>query len=349
MRNLQWTVNRKGVYFLAILASFTLLCNYSLVAQDPVKADSSFALAQDRYKHGMELLKKGEKSEALSQFSDAADLFGDYQDYLYAKLDSIKSIMESLLAKEPESAVYNYLMGRWYSSAQRDTGGEQRARSFLEKAVRLEPKLGWTYISLARLNSRKGNNEEAVKQYRRAIEVNPDFSPAFNYLAGTLDRMGKEDEALKLRNQMLQRDSTSFSATMVMLELARKAKTSSDKELLYRKAARLSVSSELREDAYRELLWALLAEKPDSARSLAHWLLTVYRTSDKYTHETAQMIIFQAMQKSDRNGIPAYAKQLLGEKDPVLLGQIGSFCVDSLHNLQTGLQCLEAAFKVCTG
>lgn len=348
MRDGQLTFRSLRSCFLLTFSLFFVMSQDPLVAQDKVKADSSFALAQDHYKKGMDLLKKGEKTQALRHFSDAADFFGDYQDYLYAKLDSTKPIMESLVQKEPESPVYNYLMGRWYSAAQRDSVGERKARSFFEKALQLEPRLGWTYVGLARMSSRKGNNEEAAKYYSRAIEANPDFLPAYSYLASTLERMGKEADAFKLRKQLLQRDSTSYSATMVMLELARKAKTLGEKEDLYWKAIRLTVDNELREGAYRELLRSMVAEKPDSAEALAHWILSSYRTKDRYTRETAQLTIFDAMQKSNRDRIPAYAKELLAEPDPVLLGLIGVYSLDSLHNLQIALQCLEGALKVCT-
>ena len=348
MRKLQSSDRRKGVYSLTILLSFALLSTCSLMAQDKVKADSSSALAQDHYRRGMDLLKKGEKAQALSQFSDAADLFSDYQDYLRAKLDSIKPIMESLMQKEPQSPVYNYLMGRWYSAAQRDSVGEQKARSYFDKALQLEPKLGWTYVSLARLAARKGNNEEAAKQYSRAIEANPDFTPAYGYLADIYEQMGRAEEALTLRRQVLKRDSTSSGATMVMLDLARKGKTLNDKTDLFWKAIRLTTDNWLREDAYRELLWTLDGEKPDSAESLARWLLSKNITSEKYSRQTALLAIFYNMKRTHRDKIPAYAEGLLDEKDPRLLGEIGAFCLDSLHNVQVALRCLEGAYKVCT-
>ncbi len=348
MQDRQITFRSLCARLLLTFSLFFVMSHDSLVAQDKAAADSVFALGQDHYKKGMDLLKKGEKSQALKQFSDAADLFGDYETYLYSKLDSIKPIMQALLDKEPQSPVFSYLMGKWYQSAQRDTVGQRKAWSFYERAVQIEPRFTWAYMGLASVSSRKGDNEEAVKNYSRAIDADPEFASAYSYLASTYEQMGKEDEALRVRKQLLQRDSTSSSATMVMLELARKAKALGEKEDLYWKAIRLSTSSELREGAYRELLWALGAEKPDSAESLARWILSKNITSDKYTRQTAQLAIFNSLTRTHRDKVPAYAEGLLGEKDPRVLGEIGVFCLDSLHNIQVALQCLGGAYKVCT-
>jgi tetratricopeptide (TPR) repeat protein len=312
------------------------------------EADSVFAVGQTHLKKGMDLLKGGEKSKALREFSKAADCFADHQDYLRSKLDSIKPMYESFLAKDPRSPLFTYLMGRWYAAAQRDSVGQMKAIAFYEAAVKLEPKFPWPYHGLAALSTRKGDYDGAAKYYLKAIDADPDFDIGYIYLASAYERLGKDGEALKVRRRLLERDSTSYGATFAMLDLARNSKNPLEKEELYQKVIRLTEIGWLREGAYRELLWARLGEKPDSAVSLARRLLSGGVTIERYTRQTAQLMIFNAMKETNRGEIPAYAKTLLGEPDPMLLGQIGAFCLDSLHNVEVALQCLRNAYDVCT-
>jgi tetratricopeptide (TPR) repeat protein len=333
-----------------VFVLFTFLLGPSLFvafAQNK-EADSVFAVGQTHLKKGMDLLKGGEKSKALREFSKAADCFADHQDYLRSKLDSIKPKYESFLAKDPQSPLFTYLMGRWYAAAQRDSVGQMKAIAFYEAALKLEPKFAWPYHGLAALSTRKSDYEGAAKYYLKAIDADPDFDIGYIYLASTYERLGKESEALKVRRKLLVRDSTSYGATFAMLDLARNSKNPLEKEELYQKVIRLTEIAWLREDGYRELLWARLSERPDSAVSLARRLLTAGATTDRYTRQTAQLMIFYAMKKTNPGDIPAYAKTLLGEPDPMLLGQIGAFCLDSLHNVEVALQCLRNAYKVCT-
>ncbi len=312
------------------------------------EADSVLAIGQTHLKKGMDQLKSGEKSKALREFSKAADCFADHQDYLRTKLDSIKPMYESFLARDPQSPLFTYLMGRWYSSAQRDSVGQMKAIAFYEAALKIEPRFAWPYHGLATLNTRKSDYEGAVKYYLKAIEADPDFDIGYLYLASSYERLGKEAEALKVRKKLLERDSTSYGATFAMLEIARKSKALQEKEELYQKVIRLTEIGWLREGTYRELLWARLSEKPDSAVSLARRLLSPDMTIERYTRQTAQLVIFHAMKKTNREGIPTYAKGLLGEPDPMLLGQIGVFCLDSLQHVEVALQCLRNAYNVCT-
>jgi len=333
-----------------LVVVFTLVLEPSLFAvfAQNKEADSVFAIGQTHLKKGMDLLKSGEKSKALREFSKAADCFADHQDYLRSKLDSIKPMYESFLAKDPQSPLFTFLMGRWYAAAQRDSVGQMKAFAFYEAALKMEPKFAWPYHGLATLSTRKSDYEGAVKYYLKAIEADPDFDIGYLYLASSYERLGKEAEALKVRKKLLERDSTSYGATFAMLELARKSKALQEKEELYQKVIRLTEICWLREGTYRELLWARLGEKPDSAVSLARRLLSPDMTIERYTRQTAQLMIFNAMKKTNRDEIPAYAKGVLDEPDPMLLGQIGVFCLDSLQNVEVAVECLRNAYNVCT-
>lgn len=52
-----------------------------------------------------------------------------------------------------------------------------------------------TYNGLGYVLAHQGRLDEAVVQFRKAIETDPKYTPAFNNLAGTLEKQGKLDEA----------------------------------------------------------------------------------------------------------------------------------------------------------
>ena len=336
-----------GVLWLSFVA--LLIQTFVCTALAQIKeADSVFALAQSHYLKGNSFLQMGDKSQALRQFDKAAEFFADHQDYLRSKSDSIKSIYESFTVKEPQSPLFTYLMGRWYAAARRDSVGQNKAKEYYETALRLEPRFVRSYHGLGSLSTRKGDYNAAERHYINALEIDSSFGIGYTYLADTYDRMGKQDLGLKVRRDLLRRDSTSYAATFAMLYIARASNGLSEKEEMYRKAIRLSELTWLRDGAYMELMRALVGEQPDSAESLARRILSENLSSDIYTRQTAQLTIFYAYQKTGRDRITAYANSLLGEKDPLLLGQIGAFCLDSLNDPPMALRCLKAAYDVCT-
>lgn len=48
---------------------------------------------------------------------------------------------------------------------------ETSAVSYLEKAIEIEPKAGFVYFNLAMVHKENGNLEDAIKNYKKAIEI----------------------------------------------------------------------------------------------------------------------------------------------------------------------------------
>ncbi|MEM9558390.1 MAG: tetratricopeptide repeat protein [Acidobacteriota bacterium] len=75
------------------------------------------------------------------------------------------------------------------------TGDLDLAAEHLEVAVALAPRLIDALNNLAVLRARRGDDEEAVSLYRRALEVESGHVPVLENLGRLLERMGRRDEA----------------------------------------------------------------------------------------------------------------------------------------------------------
>lgn len=101
----------------------------------------------------------------------------------------------------------------------------------LEKARTLAPEVGSIYFLQGTLESARGNYDAAVKNYRRAIELDPKDLRSRYSLAQELERQGgpAEAEALNLYQQVL---ATAPNNTAALLEVARLAAKRNDSAAL---------------------------------------------------------------------------------------------------------------------
>ncbi len=80
---------------------------------------------------------------------------------------------------QPDNALanYYYALSLWKQSAGSvDSNNERSARveSLLQKAVRLDPKLGAAYLQLGILYSQRADFSRAISAYQKAIKVTPE-------------------------------------------------------------------------------------------------------------------------------------------------------------------------------
>ncbi len=125
--------------------------------------DSLFSAAQEHHTKGIALIKSGDKKAGLKELIQSTEDFRDFKSWLYEKKDSLKEIFESLLKKEANSPVYNFMVGNWIATFQRDSVGLVKAKEFYEKAINIEPEYVLAYVSLASLAQQQGDNEETIK------------------------------------------------------------------------------------------------------------------------------------------------------------------------------------------
>jgi len=65
-----------------------------------------------------------------------------------------------------------------------------------------------THMTLGRAEASRGEHERAVAEYRRAIEISPNYAKAWNSLGLSLEKLGRDEEALRSYVTAVERDST---------------------------------------------------------------------------------------------------------------------------------------------
>ncbi len=89
--------------------------------------------------------------------------------------------------------------------------GKNRAIELAEKALELDSDLAEAHTVLAAIYTFfDWNWEEAEKEFKKALELNPNFSTAHQYYAEYLTIMGRDDESRKHIDKALQLDPFSF-------------------------------------------------------------------------------------------------------------------------------------------
>ncbi len=71
----------------------------------------------------------------------------------------------------------------------------QQAKTFAERAIRLDDQAAETHVSLAAVNDQLWQWEEAERGYKRAIELNPNYATAYHWYSNLLSALGRFNEA----------------------------------------------------------------------------------------------------------------------------------------------------------
>jgi TolB-like protein/Flp pilus assembly protein TadD len=77
------------------------------------------------------------------------------------------------------------------------------AAELAHRAARLDEEDPWAYLALGYLAFTERQTDEAVREYMRAIDRNPNFATAYGYLGWTLVFDGQSDEAIRYFQQAL--------------------------------------------------------------------------------------------------------------------------------------------------
>ena len=135
---------------------------------------------------GVAWYARGSYDEAARCVVNASDLAPDNPaPYLFlGRMQSVETTpsegsverLRRFVQLQPDNALanYYYAVGLWKQSAGSvDSNNERSARveSLLQKAVRLDPKLGTAYLQLGILYSQRADFSRAISAYQKAIEV----------------------------------------------------------------------------------------------------------------------------------------------------------------------------------
>jgi tetratricopeptide (TPR) repeat protein len=160
------------------------------------------------------LYSRGSYDQAAQLFFEAADLNpSDPAPYLFLGKISNGPITESagfaerlerFARLQPENAWANY----YYAATLPRTS--PKARALLEKAVRLDPKLGDAFLLLGIVYAEDGNLTKAISAYQRAIETTPPMEEAHYRLAQAYRKTGEPAKAqheLELYQELSQKSA----------------------------------------------------------------------------------------------------------------------------------------------
>src|SRR5256885_12590471 len=158
---------------------------------------------------GAALYAEGKSEEAARRLGEAADLkpadpapyvfLGRIEKAATAVLPCGEQKLARFVREQPGNALANYYYG--VALWKRDRGSEknaaslQQAEALLDKAVRIDPKLGEAYLQLGILRTERGNFEQAIRDYTKAIEVSPQLSEAHYRLGSAYRRISEESKA----------------------------------------------------------------------------------------------------------------------------------------------------------
>lgn len=132
-----------------------------------------------------------------------------------------------------------YLLQAAYSNLPWDEMTE-RSRAASERAIKLDPSLGEAYAALAKQKNFRGENEAAEKTFKKAIELNHNYAPSYQWFGEMLGRMSsRTEEALELTLKAVELDPRSAIIINDHAEVLESAGRIDEALLQYNKAIEL--------------------------------------------------------------------------------------------------------------
>jgi TolB-like protein/Tfp pilus assembly protein PilF len=109
------------------------------------------------------------------------------------------SYFEQAVALDPTYALAYAGLADCYAVESSPAKGDERirlVRSMAEKAIELDPKLGQPHAALANYHWEKYDWDAAEREFRTAIELDPNYPTARQWYGEFLSRLGRHDEAI---------------------------------------------------------------------------------------------------------------------------------------------------------
>jgi tetratricopeptide (TPR) repeat protein len=77
-------------------------------------------------------------------------------------------------------------------------GNPDKAIEYYNKAISLDDKNSFTYVSLGNMYNQKGNPDKAIEYYNKAISLDDKDSFAYYNLGSLYSSLNRKDDALKI-------------------------------------------------------------------------------------------------------------------------------------------------------
>ena len=175
-----------------------------------------FAKGNHMFPHSVRMLvglgsawyARGSYDQAAEYLCRASDLNpNDITPYLFlGKMLGVESTQSEELAEklarfarlQPENALANYYNALSLWKRRRSESGREAAfavESLLQKAIRIDPKLGPAYLQLGIVYADRQDFQKAIAAYQKAIEVAPQLEEAYYRLSQAYTRTGDKVQA----------------------------------------------------------------------------------------------------------------------------------------------------------
>jgi Tfp pilus assembly protein PilF len=181
---------------------------------DAVRAHSVYGITMLRFRYWDTALEQLQKAWSLAP--DDLDLPLLLMDVFTQKGDYLKAteLGEQIAAKADQSPPFHYKLGWGYARQPQRAEVTQRAETHLKRAIELAPKWFEPCAELGRLYKSLGRNEDALRYFERAWEMNGQVAGvAFNLIAlwkQKGDKRSVEAEALYKRKMQEQERFTAL-------------------------------------------------------------------------------------------------------------------------------------------
>jgi len=123
---------------------------------------------------------------------------GKMQDVETSQSQQLEERLARFVTLQPQNAManYYYAVSLWKRrKSPEEVEDANRVEALLEKAVRLDPKLGLGYLQLGVVYSEQGDFPKAISSYRHAIEASPQLEQAHYRLAQAYRQAGETSKA----------------------------------------------------------------------------------------------------------------------------------------------------------
>lgn len=113
------------------------------------------------------------------------------QSHQSGNLKAAKAGYSEVLKRDPENAEALHLLGCVYD----DMGNTSQGVKMLARAVKANPKASAYFYNLANMLLKQGSHQDAIRHYREAVRLKPDYAVAHNNLGRALTLVGQRGEA----------------------------------------------------------------------------------------------------------------------------------------------------------
>lgn len=181
-------------------------------------AGSREAAAKDMIMVGWEFVGEGDLKTAMKRFNQAwlltpnsADVFFGFSHILLqqGQSDKAKEMLDK--AKLLNSNLAELYYNRGYSYIRRGKFPDKAIEDF-NKAIEINPDYSIAYNDRGNAFMAKGNTEQAISDYNKALEINPNFANPYYNLGLFYGDKGDYDKAISNYNKALEIDTKHYAA-----------------------------------------------------------------------------------------------------------------------------------------